>query len=83
MRSDVLILYTFDKQDTDKFYLIPFVLLHKAAFDNWKEWERRYGIKEHPNTGINGRQYHSSGIFVPASILLKTVSNLMTGAVMG
>ncbi len=71
------ILYTFDKSDTDNFYIIPFVLLKKAAFINWSEWEKQFGIKKQPNSDFNG--YTSSALFVPASIVLEAVAKQMTG----
>ena len=70
------ILYTFDRRDTDKFYFIPFILLKRAAFGNWKAWERRYGLTKQPNKG-----YTSTAIFVPASLVLKAVTDCMTGTV--
>ncbi|MBR2265211.1 MAG: hypothetical protein IJ882_00815 [Paludibacteraceae bacterium] len=71
------ILYTFAKEDTDKYYLIPFILLKKAAFENWKQWEQRFKIKYQPNESHGG--YTSSALFVPASTLLSAVAEQMSG----
>ena len=71
------ILYTFDKSDTDKFYIFPYVLLRKAAYVNWKLWERRYGIRRQGNTSHGG--YNSDAIFVPAGVLVRAVSAQMEG----
>lgn len=73
------ILYTFDKSDSDKFYLVPYVLLRKAASKRWKNWESQYGVKKQPNSSHGG--YTSDAIFVPASVLIGAVAHEMTGAV--
>lgn len=73
------ILYTFDRSDTDKFYFIPYLLLRKAAYRNWKQWEKMYGIKYQPNNSHGG--YTSSAIFIPANTLISAVSNEMISAV--
>lgn len=69
------ILFTFDKSDCDKYYFIPFVLLQKAAWRNWKRWERQFQLLKQPNRG-----YHSSALFVPASIVCDAVKAVMIGA---
>ena len=71
------ILYTFDKADTPKYYLIPFMLLRKAAFIKWQEWARKYLIKPQPNETHGG--YTSTAIFVPASVLIAAVAEQMAG----
>lgn len=73
------ILYTFDKTDSDKFYLVPYMLLRKAAFRQWKHWEKQYGVKKQPNESYGG--YTSDAIFVPASVLIGAVAREMVGAV--
>ena len=39
------ILYTFDRDDTDRVYLIPFFLLRKAAKVYGPKWRIQYGLK--------------------------------------
>lgn len=73
------ILYTFDAKDTKNFYFIPYALLRKAAFTNWRLWESRYGIKAQPNDSHGG--YTSDALFVPASIVVDAVSETMKGRV--
>lgn len=73
------ILYTFDKSDSDKFYLVPYVLLRKAAYKRWKHWENQYGVKKQLNSNHGG--YTSDAIFVPASVLIGAVAHEMVGTV--
>lgn len=72
------ILYTFDKSDSDKYYFIPFQMLRTAFIQNHTEWEERYEIKEQLNEG-----YVSKAMFVPASIVISAVANLMEGEMTG
>lgn len=71
------ILYTFDKSDTDRFYLIPYMLLRKAAFVRWRMWEQKYGVKKQPNDSHGG--YTSDAVFVPASVVIAAIADEMTG----
>ena len=73
------ILYTFDRSDTDKYFLIPYLLLRKAAYRHWKEWEARYGIKKQPNSSHGG--YTSDAVFVPATVVMKAVTDEMMGTI--
>ena len=73
------ILYTFDRNDTDKFYLIPYLLLRKAAWKYWRSWATRYGVKQQPNDSYGG--YTSDAVFVPASMVISAVSEQMVGIV--
>lgn len=72
------IMYTFDRQDTEFFYVVPYQQLRKAAFKHGKQWAEKYGIKEQPNEGF-GRQYHSDAVFVPASVVLQAIKEEMAG----
>ena len=75
------VLYTFDRTDSDKYYLVPYILLRKAALKYWKKWAATYGMKNQPNETHGG--YTSSALFVPASTLLSAVSEQMAGVVKG
>lgn len=72
-RSNVdYILYTFDFDDWDKFYLLPFQLLRNAFNKNGVKWCKQYKRK---------RQYsdswQSEAVFVPASVVLSAISQEM------
>lgn len=73
------ILYTFDKSDSDKVYLIPFLLLKKAVYTNGIKWREKYKIFTQPNSSYGG--YHSDAMFIPASVLIKAVSDEMVATV--
>lgn len=69
------ILYTFDREDTDRFFVIPFQLLRKAVADNGKRWAEMFGIKTQANEG--SRLYHSDAVFVPASMVIDAIAREM------
>lgn len=71
------ILYTFDKDDSNKFYFIPFQLLRIAFQNNGRDWSSKYGIKL--QLSEYNSKWHSSAVFVPASVILAEVNKLMTG----
>ena len=73
------ILYTFDEKDSKNVYLIPFTLLRSAGYKHGKNWAEKYGITKQANTSYGG--YHSDAIFVPASVVIRAVSNEMMYAV--
>lgn len=68
------ILFTFDRADTDKYYFIPYLLLRKATYAHGKTWRGWFGITRQKNRG-----YHSDAVFVPASLVLKAVTDCMIG----
>lgn len=68
------ILYTFNKNDTDKFFFLPFQLLRTALINNYKYWREQYGVKEQQS---NAGQWKSRAIFVPATVLVSAISALM------
>ena len=68
------ILYTFPQSETDKYYLLPYQLLRKAAFIHWREWESEYGEKFQENAG-----WTSSAIFVPAPVVINAIQEIMEG----
>ena len=69
-----MILYTFDREDTDKFYLFPFQHLRMAFQHNYKEWKTRFGTR----CQFNGN-YYSECMFVPAPFVIDAISAEMTG----
>lgn len=68
------ILYTFHKHDSNRYYLIPYQLLRRAAKRYWAAWVHDYGVKEQKNHG-----WTSTAIFVPAPVLLKAIYECMGG----
>ncbi len=68
------ILYTFDKTDTDKFYLLPFQLLRTAFIHNKNLWCNKYVQKTQYS-----RDWQSEAVFVPASVVISEISKQMTG----
>ena len=71
------ILYTFDPSDTDKYYLIPFQLLRTAARRNYQSWKDKYGEKSQYSYGSNGIKWQSKCIFVPASVVIEALVQVM------
>ena len=77
-RSNVdMILYTFDKADCNKFYLLPFQQLRMAFERNGKQWCEKYSRKKQQS---NKGAWQSEAVFVPASVVIKAVSDTFTGA---
>ena len=68
------ILYTFDKSDADVYYFIPFQLLRKVFWENGRNWVDAYGLKIQSSDC-----WQSTAVFVPASIVLKSVYATMSG----
>lgn len=68
-----MILYTFDKSDTDLFYLIPYQHLRMAFQKHFQEWKSIYPCKIQKNKG-----YESEAMFVPAPIVLSAVIDEMS-----
>lgn len=67
-----LILYVFDPEDTDKYYLIPFPLLRQAAINNLIEWDCRYKQRTQRSLG-----WKSKCMMVPATIVIEAVKSEM------
>lgn len=70
------VLYSFDRRDTDKIYVIPFQLLRAAFRDNLKAWKHEYwtrrGSKLQRTHGAQG-VWCSLGMFVPAAVVLNAI----------
>ena len=66
------ILYTFDKSDWDKSYLLPYQLLRMAFIHNGSNWKDKYGYKYQ-----SSYEWKSSSIFVPASIVIDAIKSEM------
>lgn len=71
-----LILYTFDRSDTNKYYLLPFQHLRLAFVQNFHEWCKKYIIKKQYN-----KQWVSEAVFVPASVVLDAINKIMQGQI--
>lgn len=69
-----MVLYTFDREEWDKFYLIPFQHLRIAFQRNYRAWAEDY-----PPRKQNNRTWKSEAMFVPATIVLDAVVKQMTG----
>ncbi len=67
-----LILYTFDKSDSEKFYLLPFQHLRKAFIRNGQDWVRKYDRKKQ-----SSESWQSEALFVPASAVLDAITQAM------
>lgn len=72
------ILFTFDKQDCDKYFFIPYQLLRKAFMEHGRTWCELYQRKTQASYG-HGAKWHSEAVFVPAPIVLQAVSACMCG----
>jgi len=68
------ILYTFDRTDTDRYYLIPFQMLRMAFLHRFYAWVGKYGIKNQPNA-----RWMSQAVFVPAGVVIEAVAEEMVG----
>lgn len=73
-----MVLYLFDPEEWQRFYLIPFQHLRMASISHYYEWKERYKEKEQQNDG-----WLSKAMFVPASVVLSAVADEMTGAIYG
>lgn len=76
------ILFTYDAADTDKYYLLPYQPLRMAFQTNYKDWVHRYGVKQ--STSIHkkaNKTWHSTGVFVPANVVLQAMIQEMQGSV--
>lgn len=71
-----MILYTFDPDECEKFYLIPFQHLRMAFQRNYRSWRETW----RPRKQNNGA-YRSEAMFVPANIVLDAVKDQMTGVI--
>lgn len=72
------ILYTFSPAEWDKYYFFPFQLLRKAFISNGKQWQSVYG-KKIQYTRSNTVSWCSEAIFVPASVVVRAVSDTLHG----
>lgn len=73
-----LILYVFDPEDTDKYYLIPFPLLRQASINNLVTWDYRYRQRTQRSIG-----WKSKCMMVPASVVLEAVKAEMVKQLTG
>ncbi|MBQ8691672.1 MAG: hypothetical protein IJ520_00815 [Synergistaceae bacterium] len=69
-----LILFTFAPQDSQEIFLLPFHHLRTAFYLFGKGWQSRYGEKIQDSGG-----WKSSAVFVPASVVLDGIRDVMTG----
>lgn len=69
-----MILYTFDEQDSRKFFLLPFQFLRMAFRRNYSNWVNKYGTRIERN-----KAWTSEAVFVPASVVLNALTEEMYG----
>lgn len=75
-----MVLYTFDKTDSDQFYLIPFQNLRTAFIRNMPQWAAKYGWKRQRSEGWTiFNNWKSEAMFVPASVVIEAVKQTMIG----
>jgi hypothetical protein len=67
------ILFTFDAEDSDRFYLLPFHQLRTAFRRHYPTWAKRYQKKRQYSNG-----WESEAIFVPVSVVLDAVTAEMS-----
>lgn len=73
------ILFTFDPQDSERVYLIPFQLLRIAFIYHIYEWYERYKV-DTQHSHSNGVRWQSEAVFVPARVVIGAVVAVMEGA---
>ena len=69
------ILYVWDPADFNGCYLLPFPSLRIVFEIKKKEWTSKYKIFEDKNDGYNGYTWHSTGVFVPASVVREAIES--------
>ena len=72
------ILYTFDPSDSEYYYLLDFQNLRMALCKHYKEWVKKYGLKEETSTSEQ-KQWSSVSIFVPASVVMEAMHEFECG----
>jgi hypothetical protein len=69
-----MILYTFDRSEWDKYYLVPYQHLRMAFQCNYKTWAQKYPPRKQDNGA-----WKSEAMFVPVSVVLDAITAQMTG----
>jgi len=70
------ILYTFDIEDSDRIYRLPFQILRTVFWNHGKEWQEKYGLKYQDSGG-----WKSSAIFIPISEVINAINGEMVQGV--
>lgn len=70
------ILYTFDEEDTNKYYLLPYQLLRMAFKHNGRAWLEEYGTKY-----AYSKTWKTQNIFVPAHVVMEAIKAEMQGQI--
>lgn len=68
------ILYTFDEEDSNKYYLLPYQLLRMAFMKHGREWVKRYGLKK-----SESGKWYSQAVFVPITEIFTAINQEMQG----
>ena len=71
-----MILYTFDKEECDKFYLVPFQHLRMAFQSKYPTWKQKYPARIQHN-----KTWCSKAMFVPASEVISAITEQMAGII--
>ena len=74
------ILYTFDAEDTNHYYLLPYQLLRMAFLSNKEKWLKEYSTK-YANTQSSGKAWRTEVMYVPVNVLLEAIKTEMYGTV--
>ena len=70
------ILYTFDEEDSNKYYLLPYQLLRMAFKHNGRAWMNKYGAKY-----AYSEFWRTQNIFVPVSVVMDAIKAEMEGVI--
>ena len=73
-----LILYTFDKEDSSNYYLLPYQLLRMAFLRNGSKWLKDYGAKY-----SHSKSWNTQVVFVPASVVIEAIKAEMLENIFG
>lgn len=73
------VLYTFPKEDCDRYFFLPFQLLKKVFTERGRSWYRKYPVKTQKSYS-GSSVWHSECVFVPAKIVLNAITLSMQGA---
>ena len=70
------VLYTFDAEDSYKYFLLPYQLLRMAFRHNGRKWMDEYGTKF-----AHSGSWKTEFVCVPASVLIEAINAEMQGTV--
>lgn len=76
-----MILFTFDEEDSENYYLLPYQLLRMAFQKHGREWVKRYGLQEATSSTKKqpNKIWRSQAVFVPVNEVLRAITQEMQG----